>query len=93
MSSTRAEHHLGRGYLPQAIPVFAGVAVERTCWHLPLLQGYLQGAQDMELCLPCAQHFEPGFPRAGSLTWLSLLQKDTSGDYRTALLALCGGED
>lgn len=29
----------------------------------------------------------------GSLTCVSLLQKDTSGDYRKALLALCGGED
>lgn len=93
MSSTRAEHHLGRGSLPTAAPVLAGLAVERMCWHLPLLQRYLQGVQAMELCLPCAQHLEPGFPRAGSLTWLSPLQKDTSGDYRKALLALCGGED
>lgn len=93
MSSSRAEQHLGRGNLPPAAPVLAGLAVERMCWHLPLLHGYLQGAQDMELCLACAQHLELDFPRAGSLTWLSLLQKDTSGDYRKALLALCGGED
>lgn len=32
-------------------------------------------------------------PAGGSLTRVSLLQKDTSGDYRKALLALCGGED
>lgn len=74
--------------------MLAGLAVERMGWHLPLLQGYLQVVQDMELCLPCAQHLEPGFPRAGSLTWFSsFLQKDTSGDYRKALLVLCGGED
>lgn len=52
MSSTRAERHLGRGNLPPAAPVLAALAVERMCWHLPLLQGYLQGVQDMELAFP-----------------------------------------
>lgn len=97
MSSTEADHCLGRGNLPQPAPELAGLAVEWLCWHLPLLHRCLQGGWGTELHLPYAQRLDWASPEqvstGSSLTRVSLLQKDTSGDYRKALLALCGGED
>lgn len=80
-----AKHHLRRGNLA---PVLAGLAGIFHC-----CRDTCRVSRTWGCALPCAQHLEPGFPRPGSLTWLFLLQKDTSGDYRKALLVLCGGED